>query len=361
MKVAIIGGGVSGLSCAHELERYGVKPHIYEKNDFIGEAYPHVSAFLDLISRPIKDPIKYFNKKFNIKIKPLNEINTLTHFSPNKKTIINGNFGYLMKRGKEKDSLKNQIFSQLKKSKIIFNELADYEELSKAYDYVVVASGNANFTEELGCWYDWIVTYLKVGVVLGDFDPNTIVMWINKEYCKNGYAYLTPFSKKRASIVLVVTDVTEKQVDLYWDLFKDTENLDYDIIQEYKLKNKTGYVWPHNTNNIYFIGNAGGGTDPFLGFGQLNAVITGVKAARSIVKGKKYEKSIKDLIKYNTNMYQFRKAFNKATNSDYDKIITAIGLPLVKQSIYKSKFNVVKIGGNILKIKNKMDESKLRK
>jgi len=36
MRVAIIGAGLAGLSCAHELERYGVSPVIFEKNSYIG-------------------------------------------------------------------------------------------------------------------------------------------------------------------------------------------------------------------------------------------------------------------------------------------------------------------------------------
>ncbi len=59
MKVAIIGAGLAGLSCAHELEKYGVRPVIYEKNSYIGEQISHVSAILEIINRPIKDVVKY--------------------------------------------------------------------------------------------------------------------------------------------------------------------------------------------------------------------------------------------------------------------------------------------------------------
>ena len=37
MRVAIIGAGLSGLSCALELERHGIKPDIFEKKDYVGE------------------------------------------------------------------------------------------------------------------------------------------------------------------------------------------------------------------------------------------------------------------------------------------------------------------------------------
>jgi len=49
---------------------------------------------------------------------------------------------------------------------------------------------------------------------IGDFDPNNLIMWINKDYCKNGYAYLSPFNSKKASVILVVTDVNEKKLTI---------------------------------------------------------------------------------------------------------------------------------------------------
>jgi flavin-dependent dehydrogenase len=254
----------------------------------------------------------------------------------------------------ELDDLKVQIHSKLKKTNIIFNEYADYKKLSKDYDYVIIGNGDPSVAKELGCWTDWVNAYVKGAVVLGDFDPNTFIVWVNKDYCKNGYAYLSPFDKKRASVVLVVTDVNEKEVDHYWELFLQTENIQYRILENYKLKHTSGIAKPHRVNNMLLVGNAGGAMDPFLGFGVLGSLLTGVMSARSIVTNKDYEKLISKIVKKNLQFYEFRKAFNDMNNSYFDILISSIDTPVIKQLIYDTSLNVVNLGAHLLKIKNRL-------
>lgn len=358
MKVAIIGGGLSGLSCAHELERHGISPVIFHRNGYIGDQYSHISVLLEIQHRPIKDAIKYIKKNFDISITPVNTVNTLTHYSPNRKTVIKGNFGFFLKRGRDKDSLPMQLFSHLKTSKINFNTYGDIDPLAKEFDYVVVANGNTVFTNQLGCWYPTIKTYIRGAVLLGDFDPNNLIMWINKDYCKNGYAYLSPFNSKKASVILVVTDVNEKEIDHYWKAFLDYENINYTIVEEFKQAHDTGFAYPHKVDNIYFVGNAGGAIDPFLGFGQLNSIEMGVMAARSIANGDDYERLLKHVTKHNQQLYQMRKAFNTADNDTYDSLLASIGFPGIRHLLYNTRFDVVKNFARIYRLKEKLENRK---
>ena len=339
MNVAIIGAGVAGLSCAHELESFGINPVIYETSASIGDPYPHCIAILGVSHRPIKDAVQYFSKEFNIDITPLNTVNSLVHNAPHKTVIIKGQHGYFFKYTTDSDSLKGQIYSKLKKTEIRFNEIGDYQVLSRQYDYVVIATGNYSYAQELGCWQEWFQGYIRGAVVLGDFNPQELIMWLNKDYCKNGYAYLTPYNNHKANLVLVVTDVNEKEVDDYWQLFLDAENIKYTIVEEFKSEHRGGFVYPLNVGNIFFAGNATGGLDPFLGFGAINAVTTGACVARTIAKGKDYEKQIKSIIKRNIQMRQFRKVFNTLTNKDYDNIVSVIDTPGLKQWLYSFPLN----------------------
>jgi digeranylgeranylglycerophospholipid reductase len=349
MRVAIIGAGLAGLSCAFELQKHNIRPTIFEVNSFIGEQYSHVSATLEVISRPIRDPVKYFKKKYDLEFTPLNTLNSVIHHAPNITKEVKGNLGYFFVRSQTPEDMKNQLFSKLKNPNIMFSTYGDYIKLSKEYDYVVVATGSAKFTSELGCWFELLNTYVRGAVVLGDFDLNTLIVWINKDYCKNGYAYLTPFTNHKASLILIVTDVNEKEIDNYWELFLSTENIKYTIVEEFKQNHRSGNVYPHRINNILFTGNAEGAIDPFLGFGVINSVTTGIMAARSIASNKDYEKLLKWSVSKNKELYEFRKVYEKLDNKGYDLMIASLGIPGVKNLLYYTPINAVKYGAFALK------------
>lgn len=354
MRIAIIGAGLAGLSCAIVLEKSGIIPTIFEKTSFIGDREQHVGAILSIINRPIRDSLKYIKENFGIEIMPLNTVNKLTHYSPNQKTSITGNFGYFTLRDQEENSIKRQLHAQLKKTEVLFSMEVNYKDLILEYDYVIAADGKPDIAEELGFWTDWIRGYVKGAVVEGDFNPNELVMWIDKTYCKSGYAYLTPFNNKKASLALFVPNTNINEIDFYWDKLILNEHIKSRVVETFKVYHCSGQVYPHKVDNLLLAGNTGGSIDPLLGFGQAKSIIMGGMAARAIIEGSDYEKLVRQVYKLTLSLYELRKSFDNITNKHYDFIVKSIAFPGVKPVIYDTQLNVVKYGAMALKCKRKI-------
>lgn len=351
MNVAIIGAGLSGLACAIQLERFGITPDIFEVKNRVGEAHPHISAILNIITRPLKDPIQYLNNTYGLNITPYGVLKKIIHNGPNSEATVTGDLGCFINRGQDYISIENQL-ARMVKSKIYFNTCIDYKNIKSNYDYIIIATGQKVEAKELGVWQDRVPTYVKGAIVLGEFETDTLIVWLNKYYCNSGYAYLTPFNNKRASLVLIVTEATEQEIDRYWDLFIATENIKYDIVEYFKREHYTAHVYPHKVDNLFLVGNAAGAIDPFLGFGQFMSLITGCEAAKAIIEGLDYESSIDEVVKLNLRLGEFRKALNSIDNDELDILIKSINMPGVNSIVYNTNLNVVTLGSLGIKAYN---------
>ncbi len=298
------------------------------------------------------DVFGYLKKNYGLSLVPLGEVNNITNISSSIITNITGNHGVLFELSKTEMSIYHQLYSKLKNTEIKFNETADYRVLSKKYDYVIIATGNPYYTIELGCWRTFFRTIIKGATVLGDFDNKNVTIWVNKKYCKNGYAYLAPFDKNRASLVLVVDDISEKDIHEYWKFFLYYENIKYNIIQKYVYEHRAGFVYPHIVDNIYFVGISGGAIEPFLGFGLFEAMEMGILAAYSICTGSDYEKLLRPIVKSRLQNYELRLAYNNLSNKELDLFIAATGFPGIKHILYKTHINVRKYLSYVCKLYN---------
>lgn len=294
MRVAIVGAGLSGLSCAFELEKHKIEPVIYEVQSYIGDSCMYASFTYNKKYSNAPDILE-FAANAGMELKPLSTVSSMVWHACDKTAIIKGRLGYLFNNSQDNDSLKKQIFCQLKISKVNYNRFGDYRDLSKKYDYVVVSTGNHGFADELGCWHEKSSTCVRGALVLGEFDPNTITVWENAGYLRNGYAILTPLTNKKASILLSIAEINSKEMDYYWELFLFANNIKYAIVEEFETEYRIGHVYPLTFENIIFTGNSAGGMLPLFGSGLMKAVLSGICAARFIAKGESYEEQISEL------------------------------------------------------------------
>ena len=337
LKIAIIGANLSGLSCAYRLEKYGLKPTIFEKNGQVGKTNDTNLCTFRIFNNHLGDTLHYFKKKYGLRLNPIGTLNEILMNGPNKKTLARGKFGYIFKRGIDKTSLENQIASLLR-TPIIFDTSVNALDIMNEFDYVVVATGENSTAKKLGVWSSTLSSYTRIAKILGKFRPTRMTMWFNVHYFKHCYAYILPSGSTTAVFSLVVNDITRTELDFYWRAFLEGIPFPYKIIQTIDHEFNCGNVASPQIDNIYFIGNAAGMTDSFLGLGMSRVVESGIAAADSIAQGLDYTKAIEPLIKDVQMLHEFRRAVNTFNNKDYNRLITLLGLPVIKQAVYRNPF-----------------------
>ncbi|PAB59921.1 FAD-dependent oxidoreductase [Anaeromicrobium sediminis] len=337
MKVAIIGAGLAGLSCAHALESLKIDFHIFEKN--LENYYLEYSiATMKLQNLFRKDLIKHIKKTMGLKLTPLDKLHTIEMYSQNSSFQVCGNLGYIFQRGSfNENTLEKQIMSQLK-TKINYNSHIEIDHIKNEYDYIVVATGTNKIPKKYNLWTNTFSAYTRIGKMVGDFRTDLLKMWINKDYCNNAFAYLIPNNSKESFAMLVVDNISHPELDFYWKKFLDTVPLEGTLISTFDVYKDTGFMSNLVHENVIFVGDAAGFCDNFLGFGAMGAIHSGYAAAQHIGHNLDYEKEMTRQIEYIRNMDYYRKAMNNMDNKDLDHLINILDLPILKGVIYKNPF-----------------------
>jgi len=354
MKIAIIGAGVAGLSCAFELEKNGISPVIFEKKKMIGLEPGFATILMTIFVRHTEDPLKFILNQYGLKLEPISMLKQTVAISENKTVNAKGNLGYIFKRGLEKYSLENQIASYLK-TPITFNTEIDINQIRNDYDHIVVASGNSYISKKLNVWTDTFVARSRVATVLGDFDISKAKIWFNTNYCEQGFGFLIPHSPKEATLALVVNDFTNTTLDFFWEKFIKIENIQYCIIQRSDIDSSCGFVSSFKNNNIYLVGTAAGFVDDVIGVGSFNAIESGIFAAQSIINGYDYNQMVRPMEDDMIKLHEIRKAINKFGNGDFDNFLSLIGIPGINQLIYNVPFVKASQGSILAKLYNKIN------
>ncbi len=331
MDVAIMGAGLSGLSCAIVLEKNGISPVVFESRSQVGDRFVNGEVILSIVDRPIHDSILYFADKYGLFLKPVSEIKELVFYSENESAVIKGNLGYTNIRGRDEDSYEHQLSRQIK-SKIIFNSQYTYEKLREDFSHVVLATGDADYAKKAGNYREDLTATLRGAIVEGTFDLYSLKAWLDNRFAPKGNCYLIPISEKEANIVIAYPDYPEnreKDIDTMWSMFYD--RVCKDLKQDLKITDKfevTRYIMgicEHSrVHNTYFAGNNFGSIMPFMGLGQVASILTGIYAAQAICGQDTYENLTGQLRKAYENSLVMRKAIEKLDNSKLDMLVGSL-------------------------------------
>ncbi|WP_026881514.1 NAD(P)-binding protein [Clostridium akagii] len=325
MEVAIMGAGMSGLSCAITLEKHGVTPSIFEKRSCVGDRFVNAEGMFSILNRPTKDCLAQLSNEFNINLKPIDEVNKLFMHSKNEIGAIEGKLGYTNVRGRHEDSYENQLAKQVN-AKINFKSTREYEYLCKNFEYVVLATGDGEYASHLGNYRCDLTCTIKGATVEGEFLTSVPHVWFNYEILPKGYGWIIPYSEKEANLVIAYPDYPDNiKLDLndMWKKFYALACKDLDqnlrITDNFEVtRYMMGICDKAKLDNTYFVGNCFGTVSPGLGFGQYISMLTGVYSAYDICKIGTYEELTRPLLENYNHSIVLRRFLENLTDEDID-------------------------------------------
>lgn len=350
MKVAIMGAGLSGLSCAITLEKHGVSPVIFEKRSSVGDRFINAESMFSILNRPVKNSIKYISDKYGIYLTPVDELKKAVFHSKHNTGSIEGTLGYSNIRGRHEKSYECQLSRQVK-SEINFNSKYSYDDLCKEFEYIILAPGDGAYAAQLGNYRCELTCTIRGATVEGDFATDTVNLWFNYDIIPKGYGYVVPFTEKEANIAIAFPDYPNNirlDINSMWDKFYNMVGAE--MHQNFKITDKfeiskymMGICNKPVIENTYFVGNCFGTISPGLGFGQFTSILTGIYSAYDICGLGKYEELAKPIFENYNHSLVLRRFLENLNDDKLDFFIKNLDNKLTNELIDKIFSNTIEI------------------
>ncbi len=326
MRVAIVGAGLAGLACAHELERLGVLPEIFEQQQQVGKADWAIEIMAQFMHHsPRHDIFDYLNRDLGLPLHPHSAFDTMILFSPSEHTVLRGKFGYTTIRGKDDRSLERQLAARLA-STIHFGSRPDVWELRQEYDWVVVASGDHEWTRSLSRWTPQIEWYMMAAEVTGSFNPLAQTFFLNPRYAGTGYAMIAPIDEGQAIAGVGVPGISRDELEHYWKVFRTEQGHRWQQeVRHFRVDRwRVGQVHPCVIGNVLLVGHAGGFAESLGLSGQCPSLASGVMAARQMILGdRSLERFARQHRAHANRLWRLRRNVNAWTGEEMDYLVRA--------------------------------------
>lgn len=311
--IRILGGGISGLTAAINLQKAGCDVEVHERKDYCGK---DTNDFQFLENWIFHENVLDFLRKINIRtdfyIKPWYSLEIL---SPSLREYIGGStepFMYLVKRGQVKDSIDKSLETQAlnNKIKILYNSHLEPHEAD------IIATGPKK--------PDWVATGIKFRCKY----PDKAVVLLNNDLSFQIYSYLI-VSDNVGQIACVNpfgTKNIKARLSLTIKNFREKYNIEIKSIMERVIGTvNIHYLNKAKINNQYLIGEAAGFQDCLAGFGMTYAFKSGYYAAKSIIGNLDYDRLWKgDFLKQLRISSRNRALYERLYNERFEKLINIL-------------------------------------
>lgn len=325
--MAIVGAGLAGLACAHELERLGMLPVIFERQQSVGKPSLVVETMAQFMHHsPGQDIFEHLRQDLGLPVTPHAAIRRMLLHGPTHEAALTGHLGYTSLRGPDDRALERQLARRLA-AEIRYGERPDVWELRQRFDWVVVATGTHEWSQTLAHWTPHIDWSVRGAVVEGAFDPTEQHFFLNTRYAKTGYAMISPVDERSAVVGVAVPDASGKEADHYWELFRQGESRHWEgEVQKVRIDHlQVGQPSAVIVGNVMLIGHAGGFCEPLAISGQCPSLASGVYAARQMLLGdRSLDRFNRHFRAYSKRIWRLRRNVNAWTDAEMDLLVRAV-------------------------------------
>ncbi len=306
----ILGGGIAGLTAAINLKMAGVDVEVHEKKGHCGK---HTNDFQFLENWTFKDNVldtlNRMHVQTNFYIKPQYSQEVI---SPSGKTYVgtsNKPITYLVKRGSAKDSIDKCLESQSLEMgiKLFFNSTL------KLQDADIIATGIKK------------PAFIATGVMFPCAHQDRAAVLLDSNLSKNFYSYFVINDNVGEITCVNPVGIKDHKARLENTVKRFEEIFTIKVKRIYERFSAPVNFEPLNQahiNNQYYVGEAAGFQDCFLGFGMLYAFKSGYLAAKSIAEDLDYRQLLnREIINQIKISASNRKIFEKLSNRGYERMI----------------------------------------
>ena len=310
MPIRILGGGISGLTAAINLNKAGFDVEVHEKKDYCGKQTKDFQFLENWTSNEdVLDALSAMHIETDFYVKPWYSQEIISPALMRFNGTSTQPLMYLVKRGQREGSLDKALEEQTKKSKIkvLYNSKLQDKEAD------IIATGLKS------------PTFVVTGVMFRLKYPDKSIVLLDNNLSQRCYSYFI-VNDNRGEIACGNPKGLKgygERLALTVKKFEQILKVNIESIEErFTSVINFGFLHQAKVRGQYFVGEAAGFQDHLAGFGMGYAFKSGYYAARSIIEGLDYDRLWQeDFFKPLRISSRNRWIYDRLSNEDFERFV----------------------------------------